>query len=128
MPFVKNRTVAQLSQITSLSDIPIPTTLQTMVEKQRDKSRERPKNDSDEKNKTMQDYLPEGLKSQLLVSSKSNQDQDLVRERQLLVRSKSPAQLSEFHHVSDIPVPSMLQNTLQRSRPTSPFTADTAKE
>merc|ERR1711956_55495 len=66
--------------------------------------------------KTMQDYIPDGLKSQLRVGTKSNQDQDVIRERQQLVRSKSPAQLSEFHHVGDLPIPSMLH----RTRPTSP--------
>ena len=123
---VKNRTVAQLSQVTSLSDIPIPTSLLAIVEK-RDKSRERPMGDEKKQQqpaKTMQDYIPDGLKSQLRVGTKSNQDQDVVRERQQLVRSKSPAQLSELHHVGDLPIPSMLH----RSRPTSPFPTDTAKE
>ena len=123
---VKNRTVAQLSQVTSLSDIPIPTSLLAIVEK-RDKSKERPIGDEKKQQqpaKTMQDYIPDGLKSQLRVGTKSNQDQDVVRERQQLVRSKSPAQLSELHHVGDLPIPSMLH----RSRLTSPFPTDTAKE
>ena len=70
----------------------------------------------------MQDYIPDGLKSQLLVISKTGHDQDVIRERQELVRSKSPSELSQFHRVGDIPIP----NVLQISRPTSPFPTMTA--
>lgn len=74
----------------------------------------------------MQDFIPDGFKSQLLVGTKSNQDQDVIRERQQLVRSKSPAQLGEFHGVDDIPIPTLRK---KRSRPTSPdCTTDTARE
>ena len=46
---VKNKSVAQLSQVTSLSDIPIPTSIQTMVEnaRNREKTRLLPVSDTD---------------------------------------------------------------------------------
>ena len=122
---VKNRTVAQLSQITSLSDIPIPKGLQTLADRRGGEKSKNPVEVIDDKKqvpKTMQDYIPDGLKSQLLVISKTGHDQDVIRERQELVRSKSPSELSQFHRVGDIPIPSVLQI----SRPTSPFPTMTA--
>ena len=66
---------------------------------------------------TVQDYIPEGLKSQLLVATKSGQDQEVLRERQDLVRCKTPSELGQVRSISDLPIPTLHRKS---SRPTSP--------
>ena len=52
---------------------------------------------------------------QLLVNTKL-QDQEMVRERQELVRTKSPAELSQISGVNDLPIPTPVENLLKRKR------------
>lgn len=52
---------------------------------------------------------------QLLVKSKI-QDPELVKERQELVRTKSPAELSQISSVADLPIPAPVENMLKRKR------------
>lgn len=101
---VKNKTVAELSQITNLSDIPVPN---FGLFKSKPKEVNEPK--------SAPNYIPESLKSQLLCATKTDQDSELMRQRMEIVRSQSPAQLSQFHSVKDIPLP-----TFKGSRPSSP--------
>ena len=110
---VKNKTVAELSQIHSLSDFPIPSTLQHLS----DATSKRPKR---QEIKPLQDYVPQSLKSTLLVSSKIEMDPEVLRERMELNRSKSPNELSEIHSLSDVPIPKMFIKTPNSSRPVSP--------
>ena len=108
---VKNKTVAELSQIHSLSDLPIPSALQHLTD-----TAKRPRR---QEIKPMQEYVPQSLKSTLLVSSKIELDPEVLRERMELNRSKSPTQLSEIHSLSDVPIPKMFR-TPTTSRPVSP--------
>ena len=70
----------------------------------------------------MQDYIPDGLKSQLLVTTKSGQDQDILKDRQELVRCKTPSELGQVKSIADLPIPTLRSRpTSPRSRPTSPM-------
>ena len=109
---VNSKTVAELSQIGSFSDIPIPSKIQYLFEPKRGQLA----NDNNTMpRKKIESYIPDSLKKEVLVAQKSGQDQDVVKARQELVRSKSPTELSEIHSLGDFPVPRM-----PRSRPTSP--------
>ena len=52
---------------------------------------------------------------QLLVKAKV-EDPEKVRERQEIVRTKSPSQLSQITSLSDFPVPTPVENMLKRKR------------
>lgn len=53
---------------------------------------------------------------QLLVKAKVDENQEKVRERQELIRTKSPAELSQISSVSDLPIPAPVENMLKRKR------------
>ena len=114
---VKNKTVAELSQINSIFDLPIPSTIQNLKETAQQWP---PKRLHQEHQKTMQEYVPQSLKSPLLVSSKYEIDPEVLKERQDLVRSKSPTELSEINSLSDVPIPKFFK-TPTSSRPVSPI-------
>ena len=52
---------------------------------------------------------------QLLVKAKV-EEPEKVRERQELVRTKSPAELSQITSVADLPMPAPVENMLKRKR------------
>lgn len=61
--------------------------------------------------------LPRSLKEQqLLVKSKVVEDDDKVKERQELVRTKSPTELSQISSISDLPIPTPVENILKKKR------------
>ena len=111
---LKKKTVSELSQIRSFNEIPIASTLQQMM---KEKAKNEEKQVEIKQKITVQDYIPEGLKSQLLVATKSGQDQEVLRERQDLVRCKTPSELGQVRSISDLPIPTLHRKS---SRPTSP--------
>lgn len=112
---LKKKTVSELSQIRSFNEIPIASTLQQMM-KEKAKNEEEKQLEKQQKT-AVQDYIPEALKSQLLVTTKSGQDQEVLRERQDLVRCKTPSELGQVRSISDLPIPTLHRKS---SRPTSP--------
>ena len=56
------------------------------------------------------------LNTQCLVRSKDLEDEEVIKQRQELVRSKSPAELSEIHGLSEVPVPGFVNDTLKKIR------------
>ena len=121
---VKNKTVAELSQINSISDLPIPSTIQNLKETAMAHQQWPPKRLHQEHHhyqKALQEYvIPQSLKSPLLVSSKYEIHPEVLKERQDLVRSKSPTELSEINSLSDVPIPKFFK-TPNSSRPVSPI-------
>ena len=59
--------------------------------------------------------LPRSLKSQVMVRTKVEEDEDVLKSRQHLVETKTPAELGQINGLSDFPVPTRLQ-TLGRSK------------
>ena len=113
---LKKKTVSELSQIRSFNEIPIASTLQQMM---KEKAKNEEEKHLEKQQKTaVQDYIPEALKSQLLVTTKSGQDQEVLRERQDLVRCKTPSELGQVRSISDLPIPTLHRKS---SRPTSPM-------
>ena len=60
--------------------------------------------------------LPRSMKEQQLLVKSKIQDPELVKERQELVRTKSPAELSQISSVADLPIPAPVENMLKRKR------------
>ena len=52
------------------------------------------------------------LNTQCSVRSRVLEDEEVAKQRQELVRSKSPAELSEIHGLDDIPVPGFVEHSM----------------
>merc|ERR1712025_1293487 len=92
--------------------LPIPTPVENLLKKKSEQTEmasppvpARKK----EKKEGIYDSIPASLKSELMVKT-VEQNQDIVAERQETIRTHTPAQLSEIHSLSDVPIPSFIQN------------------
>ena len=61
------------------------------------------------------DTLPKSMKSELLVRAR-DEDPEVQKQRQELVRSKSPQELSQLSSISDFPIPANIEKLLQKPR------------
>ena len=69
------------------------------------------------KKEDLYESIPSSLKSELIVRSKEvEMDLDELSERQELIRTQSPVQLSEIHSMADIPVPTCVKNIGNRKK------------
>ena len=59
--------------------------------------------------------LPRSLKDQLIVRTKVEENEEVLQQRQALVESKSPAELSEIHSLGELPIPSRIEAWLHGS-------------
>ena len=106
----RSKSPAELGEIKGLSDIPVP----SMRRKKHDSSRSsRSRSKSRER---MYDRLPDTLKTECLVRSKMQEDDDILRERQELTRSKTPTELSEIRGIEDLPMPSIRKKSKSHDR------------
>ena len=62
------------------------------------------------------DNVPEGLKTQLLVKTKVEEDPEVLQARQTLTRTKTPNQLGQIHGLDDIPLPQKLDTLVRPSK------------
>merc|ERR1712088_449544 len=108
----RTKSPTELSQISSMSDFPIPTPVENLLKKKSEQTETAsPPVPARKKEKKEGIYysIPASLKSELMVKT-VEQDQELVAERQEAIRTHTPAQLSEIHSLSDVPIPSFIQN------------------
>merc|ERR1711990_87946 len=99
----------ELSQISSISDFPIPTPIENLLQKKSEQPASASPPVPPRKKEGIYDSIPASLKSELMVKT-VEQNQELVAERQETIRTHTPAQLSEIHSLSDVPIPSFIQN------------------
>lgn len=59
--------------------------------------------------------LPRSLKDQLIVRTKVEENEEVLAQRQALVESKSPVELSEIHSLAELPIPSRIEAWLHGS-------------
>merc|ERR1712223_1501448 len=122
----QERTPMELGNIGSLSELPIPAPIQNLFSKSDAVEKpEKPKRKNmEEKRKRnlttgtllTSDFIPESWKeTKLLVRAKVEEDEEVLKSRQQLVESKTPAELGQINGLSDFPVPTRLQ-TLGRSK------------
>merc|ERR1711962_1986085 len=107
----RTKSPTELSQISSVSDFPLPTPVENLLKKKGEQpdTASPPVPPRGQKKEGIYDSIPASLKSELIVKS-VEQDQELVAERQETVRTHTPAQLSEIHSLADVPIPSFIQN------------------
>ena len=68
----------------------------------------------------MYDNLPRSLQQQCLVRTKVEEDEEVLKKRQEIVATKKPAELAQIGGLSDLPVPTALENIFKGGPPTAP--------
>merc|ERR1712128_387126 len=124
----QSKSVSELSQIKSLSDIPIPDNIEKLISRAATNKTETPEQQSIESRpvsrgsrrvagfkEDMYASLPRSLKDQLIVRTKVEENEEVLHQRQALVESKSPAELSEIHSLGELPIPSRIEAWLHGS-------------
>jgi len=117
---VKSKSVGELSQINSISDLPIPDTLvrgyRNLAPAERKKRfKEKMKSQSTQSlHQSLYGSLPRSLKQDLLVKQRL-EDPELLAERRAVVASKSVSELSQITSFSDIPIPTTLKRAFHKS-------------
>lgn len=112
-----SKSPAELARINNLGDIPIPTTLRRMVKRSHSMT-SLPKKLSEAKieAKNVESWtLAKSMNSQCLVRSKK-EDPTVQAMRADVVKNKTVAELSQITSLSEIPIPSTLQNLLSKPR------------
>ena len=97
---IRSMSPAELGQISSLSDIPIPT-----LRKKRGDQVESKTDETIKSKENLYDRLPDSLKAECLVRTKVEVDETVLKQRQEITRNLSPGKLSQMHGLSDFPLP-----------------------
>ena len=111
------KTPVELSQISSLSEFPIPKNIEGLIKNT--------KNDATDnvgptppprrfRKEDIYESLPASLKTEVLVKSKIETDEEVLKQRQELTRSKTPAELSEIRGIDDLPIPRFVENLTKK--------------
>merc|ERR1719210_2266961 len=120
---IAKKSVNELSQVTSLSDVPIPSPIQKMIDTAQHLKDPKPEGEEQKKSAPssrgpsydIYASLPRSLKSELLVRNKVEEDEEELKRRQNLVETKSPAELSQINSLSEVPVPRRIEAWLHGS-------------
>merc|ERR1712096_199480 len=119
----QEKSPTELGNIGSISELPIPSALQNIFAKsdapekpQRKSVQEKRKRNLTTGTFLSPDFLPDSWReTKLLVRSKVEADETVLKSRQELVESKTPAQLAEISGLADLPVPTRIE-TLMRPK------------
>ena len=113
---------AELSQISSMADFPIPKNIEDLLNKNKTAATPDALDNVGPtppprrfRREELYDSLPASLKTEVLVKTKIETDEEVLKHRQELTRSKSPAQLSEMKGLDDFPIPTFVENLTKRS-------------
>lgn len=135
---VQSRSVSELSQISGLSDFPVPEKLEKLMTLKR-KKEQKLEDTLDRSAKpegkdyshlspmalhdTLYSTLPRSMKSELRVTSRitsvkdsSDAATDKIQTRRDLVSSKSVNELSQVKTLADVPIPSPIQNLMDKRK------------
>merc|ERR1719318_1819994 len=127
----KTKTPAELAQINSLAEFPVPEKLKHLLaferkETEQKENKKRRHSDCEPEISepfTMYSTLPRSMRETKLVTNvKVEEDEEKVQARQALVESKSPVELSAITSLSDFPIPSKITRMMNRA-PAAPAPA-----
>merc|ERR1712142_189804 len=136
MALTQSKSVSELSQIKSLSEFPIPENIEKLISRTATNKNESPEQQSIDsrpvsRNMSVKGFkddmyasLPRSLKDQLIVRTKVEENEEVLQQRQALVESKSPAELSEIHSLGELPIPSRIEAWLYGSNVEAERTGD----
>ena len=117
---VKAKSPNELSQMTSIADFPLPSSIEQYVRPSSRPSGVERKKKFREKTRSLSarnlyDSLPRSLKSEVLVKTRL-EDPEVQKERAGLVSSKSVSELSQVTSLSEFPVPKTIERLVARAR------------
>merc|ERR1712240_647131 len=126
----RTKSPTQLSQISSISDFPVPKPIEQLLQKKS----EQEESDSPVppprkwRQEDIYDSIPASLKSELLVSHTTSLDPEEAAAKMEFVRTHTPAELGQIHSLSDIPIPDIIENLLAKKETTEPTEKEEVKE
>merc|ERR1719362_1682864 len=103
--------------MSSISEFPIPTTIEKMLQKTSEPMDGAPvppprRARLDNFNKdNLYEKFP-SLNQECMVRSRTIEDEEVIKQRQELIRSKSPAELSQIHGLNEVPVPGFVESSM----------------
>merc|ERR1711962_1695563 len=125
----RSKTPAELSQITSLSEFPVPDNIKSFLtwekkeeeeteEKKETKKRRHSESEPEEPVGPPEPFslyatLPRSLRETKLVTVVKEEDQEVVQANQELVQTHTPAQLAAIACLADIPIPTKLTRLME---------------
>ena len=118
----RSKSPVELSQISSLAEFPIPKNIEGLINKKNAIAADAVDNAGPTppprrfRREELYDSLPASLKTEVLVKTKIETDEEVLKHRQELTRSKSPAQLSEMKGLDDFPIPTFVENLTKRGK------------
>ena len=117
---IKSKSVSELSEIRTMSDIPIPSTLTRLARRdyapvERKKLFKQQMKSQSTQSLSLQGTLPRSLRTQQLLVKAKIESPETLQSRRSIVESKSVAELSKVSSFSDIPVPGFLSKFASRS-------------
>jgi len=124
----QTKTVAELSAITSIADLPIPEKLENFFKGGDKKEKDADDPDAEAKPKLnfskmnlndMYNTLPKSLTMELSVGQPVELDRETAEARKKLTEEKTPMELSQIGSIAEFPLPSALENIFTH-KPTPP--------
>merc|ERR1712002_1420325 len=117
----KTKTPAELAQINSISEFPVPDRIKNLLafeRKEAEKKEPKKRRHSDCEPEmtepfTLYSTLPRSLRETKLITNVK--DEEVLKSRQALVESKSPVELSTITSLSDLPLPSKITRMMNRT-------------
>ena len=116
----RSKSPVELSQISSLAEFPIPKNIETLLNKKADQTDNAGPTPPPRRfrREDLYESLPASLKTEVLVKTKVEVDENVLKQRQELTRSKSPAELSEMRGLDDFPIPTFVENLTKKKAET----------
>merc|ERR1711981_1057270 len=115
----QEKTPAQLGNIESFSDIPVPTIRKSKGEKMETDEEEEPfhfPTNMDELGQAAYNTLPKSMREQNIITAvKENLDPEELERNRTLTKTKTPAELAQINSLSEFPVPEKIKNILNQS-------------
>ena len=120
-------TPMELGNIGSMADLPIPTPISNLFNKQAADTPEKPKRkkNMEEKRKRnlttgtflSSDFLPQSwLDTKLVCRTKVEEDPEVLAKRQEIVAGKSVSELSKMSGIDDFPLPTRVETLVRKKR------------
>ena len=124
---VLSKSVGELSQVNKLSDLPVPTPIQTLINRRKRGAENMSEDDASSqytgwtgtssrlaRYTDLYSTLPSSWRREVFVRSKIGTDYDTLKKRKDIVETKSPAELSQISNLSELPIPRKIEEWLNQ--------------
>ena len=117
----QSKSVSELAQVRNLAEFPLPTPVENLIHGKTALKLPMPGEQTESSSHGHDIYasLPRSLKKEVLVRAR-NEDEEVMKERQAIVNSKTPAELSQIHSFAEVPLPRTIESWLHQSEGGAP--------